>query len=304
MRNQVAFIVTFLFALTACSGQGEKHTNSKKNYSEIDLSSNIDDRRIFYRFPAPNDIINYIKTEKFVYQKEILNPLTNANKYIDTRLQHFNLGVYSTDFAYITVFKTLSDASDYFKSMETLAYQTGLSSVFDDKLRKRVQSNEANIDSLSNIARESFNSMVINLTAIGNEKQLAIIFAGGYVEILYIALSQIDDFSKDNVLLRKVYDQRYGLENLTQFISNFKDDPWIYSLNKKLYTILDAFNLVEEKILNESIPVKQQAGEFKLSGGRVEVLITNSNFQLLKDRVFDIRKNYTNPLGATEATWK
>jgi len=281
--------------------QSKKSADSGNDYSNVDIPSNVDERIVFYRSPAPSDIINYIKSERFIYHKEFLNPISNTNKYFDTHQQQFNFGVYSADFAYITVFKTLSEASLYFKSIEKLAYQLGLSSVFDETLRNRVQANESNIDSLSNIARESYNRMIISLTANGNEKQLSIIFAGGYVEVLYIALNQIEDFNKDFPLLRKIYDQRYGLENLTQFIKDYSDDPWIESLNKDLYTILDAFNLVEEKILKESSTVKGHAGEFKLSGGKVDVLISLNNYQVLKDRVIEIRQRYINPLTSAKS---
>lgn len=296
MKIRFAIYLTFLVSLSACTTQCERKNDAKKDYSDIDISANSSEPIVFYRFPAPSDIITYIKNERLVFHKEFLNPVDNTNKYVDTRLQHFNLGVFSADFAYITVFKTLGEASLYFKSIEKLAYQTGLSSVFDENLRNRVQANESNIDSLGNIARESYNRMISSLTANGNERQLSIIFAGGYVEVLYIALNQIDDFEKDFPLLRKIYDQRYGLENLTQFISDYSDDPWIDALNKDLFTILDAFNMVEEKILKRSTPIKGQSGEFKLSGGKVDVLISLSQYQLLKDRVISIRQKYTNPL--------
>lgn len=294
IRGTILFVA--LFSLSACTDSGEKKANAKKDYSELELSADVGPRRIFYRFPAPNDIINYIKTERLVFHKDFLNPTSNANKYFDSRLQQLNLGIYSADFAYITIFNSLSEASEYFKSVENLSYQIGLSSVFDEKLRSRVEDNEANMDSLSNIARESYSDMVNQLITNGNEKQLSIISAGGYIEVLYLALTQTDNIKSDLPLLRKVYEQRYGLENLTLFMRNFLDDPWISDLRKDLMLILDAFKLIEEKTISESKATSGQKGNFKLSGGAKEISISPANFKLLKNQIIEIRKKYTNPL--------
>jgi hypothetical protein len=296
MKIRILTIATACILATGCSQQGERRQNPEPDYREIELSAEVGTRKIFYRFPAPNDIINYIKTEKLIYLKDFLNPVSHSNKYFDTRILNFNLGVYSADFAYITVFKTLSEASEYFRVIEKMAYQTGLSSIFDENMRRRVKTNEANIDSLSNIARESYTHMVQHLTAIGSEKQLSIISAGGYVEVLYLALNQTDNIDRDYQLLRKIYDQRFGLENLILFMNEFTSDPWINSLHKDLKIILNQLRLIEEKTDGESKSRRSKSGTFSISGAKTTITITPENYKKLKQAVADIRQKYTNPL--------
>jgi hypothetical protein len=289
-------VISALFLVLAHTGCREGGDTSKKtSYRDIEISAQVGEQKIFYRFPAPNDIVNYIKTERLVYLKDHLNPVSRANRYLDTRLQNFNLGVYSADFAYITVFKTLSEASEYFKATEVLAYQVGLSSIYDESMRKRVEANEANIDSLSNIARESYSNMVKHLTVRGSEKQLAIISAGGYIEVLYLAINQTENLDADYPLLRKIYDQRYGLENLSHFMSDFTDDKWMNNLYNDLQAILNAFNLVESKAESEGQVTKGKGGELNFSGGKVQLSISPSNYAKLKQVVLETREKYTNP---------
>lgn len=295
MKIRIVTISTICLIAAACSQQGERRQSTDPNYKGIELSAEVGTRKIFYRFPAPNDIINYIKTERLIYLKDYLNPVSHSDKYFDTRILNFNLGVYSADFAYITVFKTLSEASEYFRVIEKIAYQTGLSSIFDENMRRRVEANEANIDSLSNIARDSYTDMVQHLTAIGSEEQLSIISAGGYVEVLYLALNQTDDIEKDYQLLRKIYDQRFGLENLILFMNEFTSDPWINSLHEDLNAILNLLRMIEEKTDGESKTRRSGSGAFSITGGRTTITISSENYQMLKQTVANIRQKYTTP---------
>ncbi|MDX9770678.1 MAG: hypothetical protein RBT19_09955 [Tenuifilaceae bacterium] len=295
MRTRILIIVTIIFALASCNQGGERRRNQQQEYKEVDLSKQGDASKIFYRFPAPKDIIDYIKTDQLIYLKDFLNPISNADKYHDSRVQNFNLGVYAADFAYITVFKTLSEASEYFGTIEKLAYQAGLSSIFDEQMRRRVEANEANIDSLGAIARNSYNDMVNYLTLTGNERQLAIISAGGYVEVLYLAINQTDDLEADYSLLRKIYDQRYGLENLCNFMSDFTDDQWMSNLYHDLQAILNVFNLVDAKVETESKATKGKGGELNFSGGNIQLSITPENYAKLKRVVVETRGKYTSP---------
>lgn len=295
MKICVTIINTLLLLLVACAGPSDNKKNAGKDYRDLELSADIGERRIFYRFPAPNDIINYIKTERLIYNRELLNPSANTSKYLDSKVQQINLGTYSADFAYITVFNTLTEASEYFQSIEKLSYQVGLSSVFNETLKNRVEANEANIDSLSNIARESYINMVNQLTATGNDKQLSIISAGGYIEVLFLTVSQPIDIKNDLDLVRKIYDQRYGLENLINFINDFTNDIWVKELQKDLISILEILNLAEQKVVSESTKIEDSGSSFKFSGGKVEVAVAADNFNLLKNRVTEVRKKYTNP---------
>ncbi|MDX9847868.1 MAG: hypothetical protein RBT74_12875 [Tenuifilaceae bacterium] len=295
MKIRIVAISTICLLAAACSQQGERRQSTDPDYKGIELSAEVGTRKIFYRFPAPNDIINYIKTERLIYLKDFLNPVSHSDKYFDTRILNFNLGVYSADFAYITVFKTLSEASEYFRIIEKIAYQTGLSSIFDENMRRRVEANEANIDSLSTIARDSYTDMVQHLTAIGSEEQLSIISAGGYVEVLYLALNQTDDIEKDYQLLRKIYDQRFGLENLILFMNEFTNDPWINSLHEDLNAILNQLRMIEEKTDGESKTRRTGSGAFSITGGRTTITISSENYQMLKQTVANIRQKYTTP---------
>ena len=137
--------------------------------------------------------------------------------------------------------------------------------------------------------------MVNQLTATGNDKQLSIISAGGYIEVLFLTVSQPIDIKNDLDLVRKIYDQRYGLENLINFINDFTNDIWVKELQKDLISILEILNLAEQKVVSESTKIEDSGSSFKFSGGKVEVAVAADNFNLLKNRVTEVRKKYTNP---------
>ncbi len=284
MSRFVDLLVIVLVVLVSSCRSNDSNSENRKDYDNIEISAKVGQRKIFYRFPAPNDIISYIKSDKLSYKKELLSQTEYADKYIDNRLQYFNLGVYSADVAFITVFKTLSEAGEYFNTIEKLSYDLGLSPVFNDNMINRIRSNQNNIDSLSNIARESYINMVKHLTNIGNERELSIISAGGYVEVIYLATAQVDDIEANAELVRKIYDQRYGLENLIQFMNDHVDSPWMEMLQKDLINIYDNLELYSEKENNQETRSSSQTNS-----------TNQANYEQLKKVVGQVRTKYTSP---------
>lgn len=79
----------------------------------------------------------------------------------------------------------------------------------------------------------------------GNEKQLSIISAVGYVEVLCLALNQTDDVRSDFPLIRKIYEQRFGFENLTLFMRDFKLSGGI----KEIHISSDHYKLLKTQVI-------------------------------------------------------
>ena len=296
MRRLYAQILILSVSLVVSCQQGAKEPEqSVVNLSDIEVTTQIGRRKIYYRFPSPNDLISYIKSEQLVYSELFLNPTDNADRYLGSRLQLFNLGVFSADFAFITVFKNLSHAAKYFGAVEKIAYKNGLSPVFNESLRAKVQRNQNNMDSLSTIARDSYIEMVNHLTLSGREKQLAIISAGGYIEVLHLSVVQIDNTTDKQPILARVYDQRLGLENLIRFMNDYtSDDNWVLELQNDLKELLAAIRLGEsEPTQTETKEVS--AGEFAVTAQVKPVVYSAESYAKLKTTILKIRNKYTNP---------
>lgn len=296
MRRLYAQILILSVSLVVSCQQGAKEPEqSVVNLSDIEVTTQIGRRKIYYRFPSPNDLISYIKSEQLVYSELFLNPTDNADRYLGSRLQLFNLGVFSADFAFITVFKNLSHAAKYFEAVEKIAYKNGLSPVFNESLRAKVQRNQNNMDSLSTIARDSYIEMVNHLTLSGREKQLAIISAGGYVEVLHLSIVQIDNTTDKQPILARVYDQRLGLENLIRFMNDYtSDDKWVLELQGDLKDLLAAIKLGESEPV-QATKEEVNAGEFALTAQVKPVHYSAENYTTLKTTILKIRNKYTNP---------
>ena len=296
MRRLYTLLLILSVGLVVSCGQGAKESEQTVvNLSDIEVSTQVGKRKIYYRFPSPNDLISYIKSEQLVYSELFLNPTDNADRYLGSRLQLFNLGVFSADFAFITVFKNLSHAAKYFEAVEKIAYKNGLSPVFNESLRAKVQRNQNNMDSLSTIARDSYIEMVNHLTLSGREKQLAIISAGGYVEVLHLSIVQIDNTTDKQPILARVYDQRLGLENLIRFMNDYtSDDKWVLELQGDLKDLLAAIKLGESEPV-QATKEEVNAGEFALTAQVKPVFYSADSYAKLKTTILKIRNKYTNP---------
>ena len=56
-----------------------------------------------------------IKKSGALYDKNMMNPVSNLSKYSDGMKQSLNLGIYGADLGYVTMYENTGDAMEYYK---------------------------------------------------------------------------------------------------------------------------------------------------------------------------------------------
>ena len=284
----------FLF-LTGCR-PGEKESRSEKtgfsSDSAIGFENQAEQREIYYRFPSAREMLTYIKTDKLEYRTDLVNPVGNLDHYHSTIDRALNLGVYLADLSYMILFDKTQQTDEYFNVLFNLTKDLRIKIPEEEKLIERISENMYNSDSLINIA-DTYHTEVINhLLNTGNEKTLAVISTGSYIEGLYIALNLVSDFNQNKVTIDKIVDQKYAFKNLAKYAQNFeKDLNTRYSLR-----YLEEINAFFDKlpVIEEETKVKRSDKQTLVVEGGSKTEINRQQFEEFKKKVIQIRSEIIN----------
>lgn len=140
--------------------------------------------------PSPQEAPKMLKDAGAAYDEKLLNPEDKVNKYRGTASQALNMGVYTANLSYASVYSKQQTAIRYYKAMSRLAEELGISSVFSKKLESRIKNNQENQDSLNVIFDDTFRDLNEQLKKTRQERILSLMFAGAWIESAYIATEQ------------------------------------------------------------------------------------------------------------------
>jgi hypothetical protein len=295
MKNSLWLLVLAVLLLTTCRMAEKEDTPDLTGDEMEQIQTDASDQSVYYRFPSPEEILRYIHQEELTFQDELVNPVNNAAQYIDSKAQSINLGIYIADLAYATIFRKLSLASDYMEVVQRLSDALHIKYIHESEIKDRVQSNLSNLDSLMSISRESYNYMVDYLVETNNEKTLALISAGAYVEALYLVLNQIHEFNSEDEILIKVLEQKYAFGNLYKYMQRFETIPQIAEVNTELQQIQEIFDQIRFEKEGKTA-LQQEGGELVLTGSKKKLEADPGTVGLLRDRVNLLRNKFVQDL--------
>ena len=254
--NKLFLLITAVALIYACTSE-----TTKEEETEIDtVSTSVDvEKNMSYKLPSPVELYIFLRQYKTRFNKEALNPVENYSKYYTTTDKAVNLGIYSSDLAYCTVFEKNQETFQYFKSAKILADELGLMEGFDNQILKRIDENINNSDSLYQITTESYWDAC---TYLENEEQinlLPFILVGGWIESVHIAFSSVDEFSAENETIIRIAEQQFLLENLVDFFNSLKENE---QFNEILVKLLELKNIYDKLYENKDVIItKDQYNE-------------------------------------------
>jgi len=280
----------FIFGFVSCTNT---QTKDKKNqggndsvYSEI---TSDDDEAVFYLLPSPGEILLRFYTSDIEYQPEYLNSPDNRDKYIGSKAQSQNLGVYITDMAYSALFERSTETVSYLEAIQSMSSELGISSNIFESLLTRSKANAGHLDSLLNISNEAFTNMIEFLETGGKELTIAQISAGAYIESLYIALNSVGKYEEGNEMIELLLEMKFPMDNLLEQTKAATESEKDKAVLNYLNEISLLFNELDSKVAKINV-TQTQPGVVTIKGGD-EITMDETNFNTLKEKVSEIRKN-------------
>jgi hypothetical protein len=289
-KRLILYALFFLciMMVCACKQQQGQATINVSDSTQNATKKNQELESVYYRFPAPNEIFGFLNSEKIKFDPMLLNPTSNMSKYLDSKSQTLNLGIYVADLAYVTLFEAYNKSTEYYKAIHTLSEKISISSAYDLEVAKRIEKNLLNLDSLKRISVDSYSSMVEFLIVNNREKTLALIAAGAYVECLYITFNIAGKYSDNNPMIVKIADLKYAFENLYSYLQIYSDDKSVKEVAESYSNLSNLFSQMEQKNLGKTTVQQSADGNIVLGGG-TKLHVTKVLFDELKKEIVKLR---------------
>jgi hypothetical protein len=233
--------------------------------------------------PSALQIGSIFQKSGLTYIPGTTNPPENMSKYESKTNKILNFGVYSADLAYIVLNGQSQDAMNYLKTIKELSDQIGFGTIFESQdLLSRFENNLGNRDSIINVMIDIQARTDMFVDDNNLQDVTYIIFAGAWIEGMYIGV-KATDHNKTHQVSGRLVEQMTILDNLVRALrSNKNQTSEMETITKKLVELEKFFNQLEENKNSQNIASFK---DYKLSPEHLEQLSTT---------IIDLRNSITN----------
>ena len=296
LRRSLPF--TALILLAGCGGGAT--TDDAATTGQTDLVIGGDEAVVssLYQMPTPNELFGLVRKMAGEGHKRMLNPASNADRYVTRKARAVNFGVYATDLVYASSFKLNVEVARYYLTSKKLADKMGLASAFTDGDFIRLESNLTRGDSLEVISNQAYQRAYEKLQEEQMGPVLAMVLAGGWLESMHLVVRQVEAFGKSDALMARVAEQKVTLEHLIGLMEDHKADPElasIYAEMKELRDIYDQLNVTRAPHQGASTSGRMVLGD------DITVELTDDKFNDLVQAIDRLRAEWTKPEDKTNA---
>lgn len=245
---------------------------------------------VIHGMPTPNELFVLVRDLAGEGNKRLLNPASQADRYVSLKARAVNFGIYSTDLVYASSFGLNVEVARYYLATKKLADALGLNSIFTDAEFVRLESNLTRGDSLEVISNEVYLRAYKRLQAEDMGPVLTMVLVGGWVESMHLMMGHRDALLGDKDILVRVAEQKATLEHLVALTDAHSGDADVAALRQRLIGIQDIF---------DQLNVQRKAHQGKSSSGRVvlgedvKLELTEEKYTQLERAIRELRRELT-----------
>lgn len=248
-----SLIFSTLILLGSCKNKTEKKDITTVDSDSISLQMKLEEaKEIFYSLPAPHEVATFlIQNNKTHFDKDILNK-SNVDKYTSENAQAYNLGIYSADLSYASLFEQNQTVIDYMLKVKGLSEQLGILGAYNDEMISKLEKNVNNRDEIMRIISESFMDSDAYLQENDRHELGAMILIGGWIEGLYIAQELSNQDTNKNIpLVSSILEQQLSLELIVNFLQDFKKTKSLDIVKSDLSDLFKIYQSLSTDVTNE-----------------------------------------------------
>ncbi len=248
--------------------------------------------KIFNALPSPLESAMLIKSAGARFDESLLNPVGNVNKYASNKSMALNLGVYTCDLSFASLYEQTQLIIDYMNAAKKMADGLGILKAIEQSTIDRLEENINNSEVIMEIVSETFMNSNSYLEDNGQPAIAAMTLVGGWFEGLYISTQLVDmkEFN-GNKLVGRIIDQKLSIDILISLLQSSKGDPAV----DELITQVNKLKIVFDKIKITTSPVRpefDQASNTTILKSEVKTDMTPAVFLELAATVGEIRNSF------------
>jgi len=203
-----------------------------------------------------------------------------------------NLGIYSTDLSYASLFDQTQASIKYMSASKKMAEGLGILNAIDNSVIQRLEENINNREIIMDIISETF----LNTNSILEENDRVaigtVILVGGWVEGLFIATSLVDNIQMaDNELVERVKDQKLSLGTVINLLNQNKDNPDVSAVIADITELKTIYDQIQISVSDVEAIADKNGGATTLRSTNVSTM-SPAVFDQLKLKVVEIRTKY------------
>jgi len=295
-------LLSLIVAIGACKSarnKDSKEVGLEDFLSEEDIFDDIDKaKKIFYSLPSPLETAMLLKSAGVSYNEMLLNDLENVDRYATNKSKALNLGIYTTDLSFASLFDQAQTSLKYMDATKTLAMEMGISDAVDQETMDRLKTNLNNREVVMDIISETFLNSSSYLKENDQQEVAAMVLVGGWIEGLYIGTQMAGENPQPgSKLVDRIAEQKLSFSIVERMLQDNKlnqqgeEHRDIVELINELHALKTAY----DKITVQTSAVKVESGN--ASGvaqlkSQTKISVTPEAFNELKTAVENLRNNF------------
>jgi hypothetical protein len=293
----LVLMVTSLLAGCKSGGTAKPKEDTSISVPQVNTTAVEDIKKaekIFHALPSPLESAMLIKSAGARFDEALLNPIGNVNSYVTNKSMALNLGIYTCDLSFASLYEQTQLIIDYMNAAKKMADGLGILKAIEQSQIDRLEENINNSEVIMEIVSETFMNSNSYLTDNGQPAIAAMVLVGGWFEGLYISTQLVDlKESKSDKLLGRIIDQKLSVEILLNLLESSKGNPAIDDLIvqvNKLKLVFDKISITSSKITPE-YDKKSNTTDLR---SEIKTEMTPEVFKELSSLVSEIRKTFVN----------
>lgn len=289
-----ALLLTLMLASCRSGGKNAKKEADSLNapgasaavYEDIKQAE-----KIFYTLPSPLESAMLIKSAGALFDDNLLNPVENTGNYNTNKSMALNLGVYTCDLSFASLYDQTQLIINYMNAAKKMADGLGILDAIDQEDIDMLEENIHNTDVIMDIVSQTYLNSNSYLEDNGQPAVAAMVLTGGWLEGLYISTQLVDmkDFN-GNKLVGRIIDQKLSIDILIDLLETSKGHPAI----DDLITQVTKVKVIFDKITLKTSPIRpeyNQETNVTVLKSEVQADLTPEVFKELSLAVAEIRSN-------------
>ncbi|HAM09234.1 MAG TPA: hypothetical protein DDY34_18895 [Bacteroidales bacterium] len=290
-------VLLFTISVIGCTSGGKKApkedlsvqvpTDNTAVYEDIKQAE-----KIFNALPSPLESAMLIKSAGARFDESLLNNVGNVNKYVTNKSMALNLGIYTCDLSFASLYEQTQLIIDYMNAAKKMADGLGILKAIEQSTIDRLEENINNSEVIMEIVSETFMNSSSYLEDNGQPAIAAMTLVGGWFEGLYISTQLVDmkEFN-GNKLVGRIIDQKLSIDILLSLLESSKGDPAV----DEIIAQVSKLKIVFDKIKITTSPVRpefDQATNITVLKSEVKTDMTPEVFLELAATVGEIRNSF------------
>ena len=204
--------------------------------------------KIFNALPSPLESAMLIKSAGARFDANLLNPVTNVNTYVTNKSQALNLGIYTCDLSFASLYEQTQLLIDYMNAAKKMADGLGILKAIQQDDIDKLEENINNADVIMDVVSQTFMNSNSYLEDNGQPATAAMVLVGGWIEGLYISTQLVDmkEFN-GNKLVGRIIDQKLSIDILINLLKSSKGNPAVDELIVQVTKLSNVFDKIKIK---------------------------------------------------------